>query len=538
MGRTPRRVVPDSHSDWLIHDGETGALLRSVHWAGTTLGPLDAWPQALRVVTNTILASAFPMAILWGNDLNLIYNDAYRIIAGRKHPQAMGRPTREVWPEIWDFIGPVAEKVVTQGQTLVFEQQPFRLHRHNEPEEAYFTLSYSPIWQEDGSIGGVLVVLLEDTQRRLAERGLRASQQLLSNVIDSTPSVIFAFDLQHRFTLLNQAMSRFYGMTKEQVLGKTLHDVFPKEIADQLLQVNQQIIESGRPFFTEEVVMSKHDRVPRHLMTSKFPLRDLDGKIVGLGGVATDITELKRLESELRIAKEKAEEAAQSRARFLDIAAHELRNPVTAMSLLLQLAEKDLKAGKLPDSRALERLKEPSDRLVQLVVDLLDVSRLERGLLQLRRVRADLAALVSKCVDDMKVQAPARSFLFEKPAQPVELTMDPLRINQVLLNLLDNAVKYTPPEGPIEVRLELLPRTVRVSVVDQGPGIPPQEMKGLFNAFSRGASDATARESGLGLGLSVCRGIVDLHGGTIGVSSEPGKGSTFTVELPREGSLP
>jgi signal transduction histidine kinase len=261
-------------------------------------------------------------------------------------------------------------------------------------------------------------------------------------------------------------------------------------------------------------------------------LRESHVMVIGLGGVATDMTERKRLESKLVEAKEAAEAASKSRAAFLDIAAHELRTPVTAISLLLETVRRRIKKGQAVDTSVLTRLYEPVDRLARLVVDLLDISRLERGLIDLQWSPTDVVALASTCLSEFQLQAPLRQMSFKGPSEVVRVELDPVRINQVLSNLLDNAIRYTPGDTPIELYLEQRPNSVRFSVVDHGPGIPREQLGSLFQAFSRGKSEATIRSSGLGLGLSVCRGIVELHGGTIGVSSEVGRGSTFYFNLP------
>ncbi len=378
----------------------------------------------------------------------------------------------------------------------------------------------------------MLGICQDITQKKIAEEKLRENEALLTNIIDSTPSSIFAFDCSHRFVLINQAMADFYEMPKDQVLGKTLHDVFPREVADRLYAANQKIIENGESLLIEEDVPNKRMGIVRTMMTVKFPLKDARGKVIGLGGVATDITERKRLESKLLEAKEVAEAASRSRATFLDIAAHELRTPVTAISLLLQAVRRRIEKGHAVDISVLTRLYEPVDRLARLVVDLLDISRLERGLIDLQWSPTDVVALASNCFSEFQLQAPLRQMSFKGPSEAVRVELDPVRINQVLSNLLDNAIRYTPGDTPIELYLEQRPDSVRFSVVDHGPGIPREQLGSLFQAFSRGKSEATIRSSGLGLGLSVCRGIVELHGGTIGVSSEVGQGSTFYFDLP------
>ncbi len=251
-------------------------------------------------------------------------------------------------------------------------------------------------------------------------------------------------------------------------------------------------------------------------------------------GTTQDVTDSKELEQALIQAKEFAEKAAKSKARFLDIAAHELRNPVTALSLLFELAERRFKKGESVGSSFLSRFREPLERLTYLVVDLLDASKLERGILTLNLKRGDLVSLASTCMDEFQLQAPQRHFVMNTSDPIMDDEFDEIRINQVLSNLLDNAVKYTPPQSSIEVKLERLPEFVRVSVVDEGTGVDSSKLEQLFNPFSRGDTQMAIRAGGLGLGLSICKGIIGLHGGTIHARSEKGRGSVFYFELPRK----
>ena len=231
-----------------------------------------------------------------------------------------------------------------------------------------------------------------------------------------------------------------------------------------------------------------------------------------------------------RFDQKAAENLAERKTKFLDIAAHELRTPITIISLMLQNAEKQTIRGQPLAVDVLARLKAPVDRLTRLVIDLLDMSRLERKLLVLLPIKTDIVSLIIECVEEFRIQIQNRKIIFNRPSHPLEVNIDPVRIHQVLTNLLDNAIKYT--SDTIEVTLEVRTNAIRVSVIDHGIGIPKDQQAMLFKAVSRGSSDATSRASGLGLGLSICRGIMELHIGTIGFVSEEGIGSTFHFELP------
>jgi len=238
-------------------------------------------------------------------------------------------------------------------------------------------------------------------------------------------------------------------------------------------------------------------------------------------------------ENALYAAKENAEAADKLKSQFLDVAAHELKTPLTPLLLLLQLVQRN---GDNPSALTPEiwpRINRQLEHLNGLVNDLLEVSRLDLGLFAFRPQFVDLNELVSQSVDDFRRMVTDRKVTLARSIAPLEVELDPVEIKQVLFNLLDNAAKYTPPLSPIEVAISPSGgRRVKVSVTDHGQGISPQQQKTLFTRFFRVTSSATRKHSGLGLGLYVCRRILELHRGSIGVESDVGQGSKFEFEIP------
>ncbi|WP_409477139.1 sensor histidine kinase [Pseudobdellovibrio sp. HCB154] len=232
-------------------------------------------------------------------------------------------------------------------------------------------------------------------------------------------------------------------------------------------------------------------------------------------------------------AKSDAETTGNIKSQFLDIAAHELKTPVTALTLLVDMANVYVSKGVPLGKSELERIKKQTNRLKTLLEDLLDVSRMERGFLLIKPVHTDIVALVSESVDDYKNQVPSRTFSFTKSNSKIILNCDPEKINQVLGNLLNNAIHYSPEGSPIEISITATPTVVRISIKDYGPGISKNLQTKLFTKFFRVTSNESAIYPGLGLGLYISRTIIEKHGGTIGLTSEEGHGSTFYFDLPR-----
>ncbi len=244
------------------------------------------------------------------------------------------------------------------------------------------------------------------------------------------------------------------------------------------------------------------------------------------------VADLKKNMASLNVAREEAEKATVLKGRFLDIAAHELKTPVTAFSLLLQLTQRQLEKGIPVTSAILARLIGQSNRISKLVVDLLDVSRLERGTVVLNLECRDLNPIINECIQDLNLREPKRVVNFLKAEKVIEVNIDPLRISQLLTNILDNANKYTPIETPIEITEEIKDGIVRVSITDHGCGISEKQKSEIFKPFERGSDKVASRAGGVGLGLYISSEIMKLHRGCIGVKSKIDNGSTFYFEIP------
>lgn len=354
------------------------------------------------------------------------------------------------------------------------------------------------------------------------------SEAQLKIFIDQCPFAMAMFDKNMVYLAASRRWISDFFNDDFNIIGCNHYDIFP-EIPERWKAIHRRCL-AGATESSNEDSLSRTDGTTNHMKWEVKPWRDSDGEIGGLIISSEDITERKLAEALLLKAKTEAENLARQKSRFLDTAAHELRTPITSISLLLKVCEKHIEKGNSIPPEILLRLRAPTDRLVNLVVDLLDMSKLEKGVLSVIPEKTDMTLLITSCIELFQVRSPNRNFVFKGSKHPLEINVDPTLINQVLINLLDNADKYA-TEGDIEVTLEDKKDRVRVSVTDHGKGIPKAEQPTLFSAFSRGTTDAVIHASGLGLGLSLCKGIIELHNGTIGAISEEGCGSTFYFEL-------
>lgn len=383
-----------------------------------------------------------------------------------------------------------------------------------------------------------ILAAIDITDRKRTEAALLEEEQRFRAIIDNSKAAIFMKDAQGRYLLMNRECERLLNLTSDWICGKTDYDVFPAEVADRVRTNDQKVLEAGEAVRLEEEVPLE-DGMHTYVAV-KFPLLDSEGKPYALCGVSTDITDRVRLQSErdqllreAEAAREAAEAANRSKDEFVAVVAHELRSPLNSIqgwAKLLQSRKFD--EGTL--SKALDTIVRNTEAQVQLVEDLLDISRLVRGTLTLNLAPVNLASVIEAALDIVRPQAQVRGIaLVTELMLPPQISGDFNRLQQIAINLLTNAIKFTPDGGQVEVRLESVETQVQLCVRDTGKGIAPEFLPQIFERFQQGQQN-TGSKDGLGLGLAIVKNLVELHHGTITAAS-PGidQGSTFTVQFPR-----
>jgi PAS domain S-box-containing protein len=376
------------------------------------------------------------------------------------------------------------------------------------------------------------------TESRSAEAARRESHNVLHAVIEGTPDAIFVKDLEGRYILVNSAAARFLGKSAEEITGKSDTELYLPETARQFIEDDRKVLSTGETQTFEGV--ARGPEITQRYLVTKSVYRDHQGKAIGLIGISHDITERKRAE-EQRIAfvreqqaRMDAEEANRVKDEFLTTLSHELRTPLTSILGWTQL----LNTGQLDDNlktRALEVIERNARAQRQLIDDLLDISRIVTGKIRLDTRPTSLAPVIETALDSIRPFAAVKKIHLQTTLQAgvVRVQGDPNRLQQVIWNLLNNALKFTPEGGRIEVRLERLDETARITVRDTGEGISPEFLPYVFDRFRQADSSTTREYSGLGVGLALVQYLVKLHGGTIEVESlGAGHGSTFNINLP------
>jgi signal transduction histidine kinase len=530
VGRPSKNKPVFTETDWLIGKSETADLIRSLDWTKSPLGPNDQWPVEMRTLVNALLSSPIPLVLLWGPDLRLIYNDAYLVIIGDRHPAAFGDSLKNVWPEAWGSNKPTFDRVLQRGESFFLEDQLFQLRRKNsEPEDLWFTVSYSPIYLQTGRIGGVQVVLMETTQRIKAETELKRALTTLAEAQKVARLGTFEYLADTKTTIWSDEEFRIYGLDPsgpspayEVLLEKHIHP----DDSSLLIKVFSKALETQSIYELEHRIVRPNGET-RWVYDRAHPYLDPNGKLIRYIGITLDITLQKTLEADLRA-------AIALRDEFISIASHELKTPLTALFLQLQILNRMIAAEKAPIGLKIKQISEKSlvstKALSILLEDLLDVTRIRVGRINLNLEKMDLKEIIQETIASIQEAATMKGCRIEFHSEKTVIGhWDRIRATQIVSNLLSNAMKYG-DSRPIEVTLSVDSGTARIEVRDHGIGIPKEMQFKIFERFQRAVR--SDQFTGLGLGLYVCKQLTEAHGGKIYVESEPGQGALFVVELP------
>lgn len=548
---------------------ETEQALARVDWSKTALGPREAWPQSLLTTVSLVQDCETPMSLFWGPDAVMLYNDAFVPILGKhKHPGAMGISAKVNFAETWSVIGPLIDSVRSSGQGVHFADMLIFLERDGFLEENYFDFSYSPVRGEAGEVTAVLDVVIETTQRVIAERQLRTLRELneadasdeetvcrtaalaLANNPNDLPFALLALHEGSSFRLVAQCAR---GQTDLVDFGKALLGQLD---ANLLAKASAPVRLEGLRESLPEAFPSSEFGLPDQAVV--YPLRPAspgDGDslnavlLLGMSPRRRDNEVYQRFFDLIAdslsaiLARSIAAQEEQRRMealRALDRAktdfffnvSHEFRTPLTLMlgPLHVLLEQESVSSS---TRRELEMLERNTGRLLKLVNNLLDVSRLEARKLEARLEPVDLAALTADIAGTFRssIEGGGLEFTVECPPLSRYYQVDPEMWEKIVSNLLSNAFKFT-LEGGIRLSLVEEPEGPILSIGDTGSGIEAGDVPHLFDRFHRTQTVLARSHEGTGIGLSLVDELSRLLGGAVSVQSEPGVGSLFTVQLP------
>ncbi len=430
----------------------------------------------------------------------------------RHQPHAVGPPQ---WSEFPPMSGAVADAKLREAEE---RRENVEFEHYYQPWQTWFEVKVAP-----GSRGGLVIYFRDVTARKQAQDEMRR----LASIVDSSEDAILSVDLSGRIASWNQGAEILYGYNADEILGRPVSVLAPPEQLDEQDQLLAKIVRGESVVHFDSIRKAKDGRqIPVSLSVS--PIRDADGVVIGAAKIARDITDRKRTEELLR-------DADRRKDNFLAVLGHELRNPLAGIVNGVQVLEY---SDALPDDmiEVREIMKRQATQMTRLIDDLLDVSRIARGKVTLRKEPVNVVSLAEQIAEDLQLRLREKhiELAIDIPDESVWVNGDPVRLAQVLGNLIDNAVKFTDTGGRIEIHVhaDVHRRQVVLAVRDSGAGLSDEARATLFEPFAQAVDTLSHSPLGLGLGLALVKGLVDLRGGTVAAQSDgPGTGSTFTITL-------
>ena len=551
-----------------------GRRIREFDWAGHPLGPSEGWPQSLKVAVRIMLTSRYAMWMGWGPEFYFFCNDAYAPTLGLKWESALGLSARKVWVEIWSDVGPRAESVVRSGEATWDESLLLFLERSGYPEETYHTFSYSPVPDDAGSVGGMLCVVTEETERVIGARRLallrdlgadlaaiKAEDELFraitARLADRAQDLPFALIYLLATDCESVQLACSHGAAADspmvpRVIG--LEDKKPVWPAAAVFAGGEAVTVGALAARFSGLPVGPWDKPPRSallvpiaeqgqarpagfLVAGLNPYRPLDAAYRGFldllaGQIAAGLASARAYEAE----RKRAEALAaidRAKTAFFSNVSHEFRTPLTLLIGPLEELVSKLGSERIDDNWRLATVAHRNAlRLLKLVNSLLDFSRIEAGRARAHFEPTDLATCTAELASSFRsaMEKAGLAFTVECSPLPEPVYVDHEMWEKIVLNLLSNAFKFT-LDGEVRVTVRAIDGAAEVAVRDTGTGIPDDAQRHLFERFYRVEGAQGRTHEGSGIGLALVHELVKLHGGTVRVESELGRGSAFIVTL-------
>lgn len=484
---TPPMPTDDPFA-FLGHDGSAAQLVRDFAWGTTPLGRVETWPQSLKTATALLIHSPVPMVMLWGESGVMIYNDAYSVFAGHRHPALFGSNVREGWPEVADFNDNVM-KVGLGGGTLAYQDQELTLHRKGYPEQVWMNLDYSPVLDEDGKPAGVIAIVIETTDRVLAERRNREEFQRLQRLFAQAPTFMaMVSGPDRRFTLVNPEYRKLIG--GRDVMGLTVRDALPEVVDQGFFDLLDHVFASGEAVTraAQPILLRWRDEGPLEERFVDFvyqPIRDEDGTIAQVFVQGSDVTERVRAENHQRL--------------LINELNHRVKNTLAAVQSIV--------------TQTLRHAADPGDASRAITARIMALSGAHNVLTRESWDGADLRSLVETAIHPFQGPGPD-AFQLSGP----DMRVGPyaaISISLALHELATNAVKYgalSTPAGRVRIGWSVgAGQVFRLEWIETGgPVVTPSDRRGFGSRLIlqvlpdqlQGAAELEYRPAGIAFRLT------------------------------------
>jgi PAS domain S-box-containing protein len=398
----------------------------------------------------------------------------------------------------------------------------------------------TPKFDANGQVEQLLAVSRDITERKQMEALFQQQLAQIEAIYATAPVGLCFLDRERRFIKMNERLAEINGLSVSEHIGRTIREIVP-ELAEIQEPIFEQVLQTGMPILDVEVqgTTPAQPGVERYWLANYYPLTGVNGQLLGINITVQEISDRKQAEQErdqllveAQTAQALAEAANRSKDEFVAVIAHELRSPINSVAGWTQL----LRMRKFDPAnidRALEAIERGTQTQIQLIEDLLDISRMASGKLHLKLTPVNLAIIVGGAISLVRPMAEAKQMdLDTRLADNAQVSGDLQRLQQIIVNLLTNAIKFTPEQGRVSITLEQVAQQVQIQISDTGKGIDPEFLPNIFERFQQGQKNSGSKD-GLGLGLAIVKNLVEMHNGTITADSlGVGQGATFTVWLP------
>ncbi len=393
------------------------------------------------------------------------------------------------------------------------------------------------VYDGGGKLAGMKGTLQDITGRKAAEEACRQREYLLQKIIDNSNDIIFLKDCHSRVILANRAMEKLHGSSLDKIIGKTALEYFiDRESAERMMDGDRRIMGQNEAMVTEDRIRTKNGE--EIFFTSRVPWHDENGNVMGIVGIARNITERKNLELTLEKQRAELEERNKLTLDFFINISHEFKTPISALMLALEIVSRGLETNEI-DGKALldqaEVIRRNALRLSRLVENLLDITKIDAGFMSPKLKLVDIVSLIADIVASMKsyTEQKGLKLSFLSSVDTLFAATDSQFIERIVLNIVSNAINHTATGGTIKIKLQNNKRTFTITIQDNGKGIPQDKQAIIFERFRQVDASFTRSSKGSGIGLAITKSLVELLGGRISLKSAIGKGSEFKICLPR-----